>query len=74
MSASIASKTEGLNEKILRTQGIREQRMLLSLATPAVLAIVAIIVIPVGWLFYLSFTGSDGQFSLENYQRMIEYK
>ena len=33
-----------------------------------------IIVIPVGWLFYLSFIGSDGQLSLENYQRMIQYK
>ncbi len=48
--------------------------MLLGLATPAVLAVTAIIVIPVGWLFYLSFLGSDGQPSLENYQRMIEYK
>jgi ABC-type spermidine/putrescine transport system permease subunit I len=65
---------EGLNEKSLRAQDIREQRMLLSLATPAVLAIVAIIVIPVGWLFYLSFTGSDGQFSLENYEKMFQYK
>ena len=62
------------NEKALRAQGARERWMLLSLATPAVLAVTAIIVIPVGWLFYLSFLGSDGQPSLENYQRMIEYK
>ena len=48
--------------------------MLLSLATPAVLTVVAIILIPVGWLFYLSFIGSDGQPSLEHYQKMIEYK
>ncbi|MBX2838378.1 MAG: ABC transporter permease [Gammaproteobacteria bacterium] len=48
--------------------------MLLSLATPAVVAIVAVIVIPVGWLFYLSFVGGDGQFSLEHYQKMIKYK
>jgi len=41
---------------------------------PAVLAIIAVIVIPVGWLFYLSFLGDDGQFSLENYQKMITYK
>jgi ABC-type spermidine/putrescine transport system permease subunit I len=63
-----------LNEKELSAQGVREQRMLLSLATPAVLAVIAIVVIPVGWLFYLSFVGNDGQLSLENYQRMIEYK
>jgi ABC-type spermidine/putrescine transport system permease subunit I len=73
MNAS-ASEGEGLNEKRLKNQEIQEQRMLLSLASPAVLAVVAIIVIPVGWLFYLSFLGNDGQFSLENYQRMIEYK
>ena len=30
--------------------------------------------IPVGWLFYLSFIGNGGDFSLVNYQRMIEYK
>ena len=66
--------TEGPNERLLQKQGIREQRMLLSLASPAVLAVVAIIVVPVGWLFYLSFVGSDGQFSLENYFRMVQYK
>jgi ABC-type spermidine/putrescine transport system permease subunit I len=65
---------EPLNEKLLRAQDIQEQRLLLSLATPAVLAVLAIVVIPVGWLFYLSFTGSDGQLSLVNYQKMIEYK
>ena len=67
-------KSEGKNESLLRAQGVREQRLLLSLATPAVLAVIAIIVIPVGWLFYLSFVGGDGQFSLENYERMLRYK
>ena len=68
------AETERLNENLLRVQGIREQRMLLSLAGPSLIAVVAIIVIPVGWLFYLSFLGSDGQLSLEHYQKMIEYK
>jgi ABC-type spermidine/putrescine transport system permease subunit I len=67
-------KSEGKNEALLRAQGVREQRLLLSLATPAVLAVIAIIVIPVGWLFYLSFVGGDGQLSLENYERMLRYK
>ena len=67
-------ETAPINEQQLKTQEVREQRMLLSLATPALVAVVAIVVIPVGWLFYLSFVGSDGQLSLENYQRMIEYK
>lgn len=76
MSASTANDAhqEGLNEKALKVQGVREKRLLLSLALPASLAIVAIIVIPVGWLFYLSFVDSSGQFSLANYQKMIQYK
>ena len=76
MSSRAASETgeDRLNQESLRVQDAREQWMLLSLAAPAVLTIVAIIVIPVGWLFYLSFIGSDGQLSLEHYQKMIEYK
>jgi len=63
-----------MNERLLRAQDVSEQRMLLSLATPALLLIVAIVLIPVGWLFYLSFIGNDGQLSLEHYQKMVEYK
>lgn len=66
--------SQGLHEQALRVQGVREQRMLLSLATPATLAVVAIVIIPVGWLFYLSFVGGDGQFSLEHYAKMLKYK
>ncbi|MGI9319341.1 MAG: ABC transporter permease [bacterium] len=62
------------NEEPLRNQESREQWMLLGLAGPAVVTIVAIILIPVGWLFYLSFVGSDGQFSLEHYHKMVKYK
>ncbi len=67
-------QNDPLNERSLRVQGKREQWMLLSLASPALLAIVLIIVIPVGWLFYLSFIGNDGEPSLEHYRKMIEYK
>ena len=74
MSASIENEPMRLNEELLRAQGVREQRMLLSLATPALLLIVAIILIPVGWLFYLSFVGNDGQLTLEHYHKMILYK
>lgn len=76
MNVPPASEAEPglLNEENLKLQGVREQWMLLSLATPAFLAVVAIVLIPVGWLFYLSFVGNDGQFSLEHYQKMIEYK
>ncbi len=75
MSDSVSLNSENsINQKALKRQAIREKRWLLSLAMPAVLAIIAVIVIPVGWLFYLSFLGDDGQFSLENYQKMITYK
>ena len=76
MNPSVESLVEAdlPNQKSLRVQGEREQWMLLSLSVPALLAIVLIVVIPVGWLFYLSFIGSDGQLSLENYQKMIQYK
>ncbi len=62
------------NREALRLQKIREQWMILGLAAPSIFSIIAIIMIPVGWLFYLSFIGNGGDFSLVNYQRMIEYK
>lgn len=76
MNSGTAQDVDGnpMNERLLRAQDVSEQRMLLSLATPAMLLIVAIVLIPVGWLFYLSFIGSDGQLSLEHYQKMVEYK
>ena len=48
--------------------------MLLGLAAPSFLIIIAVIMIPLGWLFYLSLIGKGGEFSLVNYQKMIEYK
>ncbi len=62
------------NAGMLRAQERREEWGLLSLAAPALLVIVLVILIPVGWLFYLSFIGGDGQFSLEHYRKMVEYK
>ncbi len=69
-----SEQAPALNAEPLRRQESREQWMLLSLATPALLVIAAIIVIPVGWLFYLSFVGGDGELSLEHYRKMVEYK
>ncbi len=62
------------NAQPLRLQKIREQWMLLGLAAPSILTIIAVIMIPLGWLFYLSLIGKGGEFSLVNYQKMIEYK
>ena len=48
--------------------------MLLGLAAPSIVTIIFVIMIPLGWLFYLSLLGKGGDFSLVNYERMIEYK
>ncbi|MGI9408313.1 MAG: ABC transporter permease [Hyphomicrobiaceae bacterium] len=63
-----------LHVEELRQQQRREQWNLLSLATPALMIVVLVILIPVGWLFYLSFIGSDGLPTLEHYRKMVEYK
>jgi len=58
----------------LKRQNRREQWSLLGLAAPALVIIVLVILIPVGWLFYLSFLGDNGQLSFEHYQKMLKYK
>lgn len=62
------------NEKGLRRDELQERLKLFGLGSPALLLILIILVIPVGWLFYVSFIGSDGTFSLENYERMLKRK
>ena len=63
-----------LHEQELGRQKFREQWSLLGLSLPSILVVVLIIVIPVGWLFYLSVLGRGGEFSLVNYEKMITYK
>jgi len=62
------------NELGLRRDEWLERMKLFGLGSPAILLILVILVIPVGWLFYVSFIGADGTFSLENYERMLERK
>ena len=61
-----------MNEAGLRNDERMERLKLFGLSVPALLAVLVILVLPVGWLFYVSFIGANGEFSLENYQRMIE--
>lgn len=61
-----------LNAAGLRQDDRRERWRLFGLASPAILIVLVILVIPVGWLFYVSFIGADGTFSMENYERMIK--
>lgn len=62
------------NAVALYTATQREKWALLGLSAPAVFVTGLIVVLPVSWLFYLSFIGTDGSASLENYVRMIENK
>lgn len=55
----------------LRRDGALERLRLFGLSSPALLMVLVVLFIPVGWLFYVSFIGANGQFSLENYERMI---
>ncbi len=62
------------NQRELMRDARRERFVLFSLCSPALLLVLIIMVLPVGWLFWLSFLGEDGNFTLENYQRMVESK
>jgi len=62
------------NETGLQRNAARERWALLGLTAPALIAVLIILVLPVSWLFYLSFLADDGSFSFENYTRMVESK
>ena len=74
MAVSADDSMGAINAKKLRAAERREMITILALSLPAIIAVCVVIVIPVGWLFSLSFLDSSGQFSLVNYQKMIEYK
>ena len=74
MTRSADDSMGALNAGKLRATERRESITTLALSLPAIIAVCVVIVIPVGWLFSLSFLDSSGQLSLVNYQKMIEYK
>lgn len=69
-----ATITTDFHAEGLKRDARHERLALLGLSSPALLLVLVILVIPVGWLFFVSFIGSDGQFSLENYERMVARK
>ena len=62
------------NEKGLQQVAANERLTFFGLTLPYLIMVTALIVIPVGWLFYLSFIGRDGSVSFENYERMMKSK
>jgi putative spermidine/putrescine transport system permease protein/spermidine/putrescine transport system permease protein len=59
------------NASGLATDARRERWTLAALCAPAMLLIAGVILIPTGWLFWLSFYGEDGGLSTENYARIV---
>jgi ABC-type spermidine/putrescine transport system permease subunit I len=56
----------------LRHDASRERLLLFGLSIPALALVTVTMVLPVGWLFWLSLFDDDGEFGLENYRRLIE--
>jgi len=65
---------EHVNEAVLKNLDRKENFTLFGLTAPYLLLVFFLIIIPVGWLFYMSFIGRDGSFSIENYERMLKSK
>ena len=58
----------------LRQDERRERLALFGLSVPAILLVIVIVAIPVGWLFWLSLFNDEGVLSTYNYTRMLESK
>ncbi|RVA56932.1 ABC transporter permease, partial [Mesorhizobium sp. M7A.F.Ca.US.001.01.1.1] len=61
-----------LNTQGLHADARRESLRLLALLSPSLLLVFAIIIVPIGWLFWLSLFDEAGGFSAANYARFFE--
>ena len=61
---------EPRNQRALDRRAQLEQGSLLALTLPAMILVGSIVLMPVGWLFWLSVMGDDG-FTLVNYERLL---
>lgn len=69
---SEAAKAPSPHADLLRRDGARERWTLFGLSSPALLLVFAVLIVPVGWLFWLSFLSDAGEFSLEHYRRLAQ--
>ena len=67
-----ATAAHDLHAAGLRRDARRERWALLGLSAPALLLVTLTMVLPVAWLFGLSFIADDGSLTLEHYRRMLE--
>ncbi|RVD50078.1 MAG: ABC transporter permease [Mesorhizobium sp.] len=63
---------QNLNAQALRADARRESLRLLALLAPSLFLVCAIIIVPIGWLFWLSLLDETGAFSAANYARFFE--
>ncbi len=65
------SQAAGPNAEGLRRDALVERLALFSLSGPALLLVTMTMLLPVGWLFWLSFLDDAGALTLEHYRRML---
>ncbi|MDA9164147.1 ABC transporter permease [Amylibacter sp.] len=74
----MATKTklnkEHINKNELDQLDRKERYTLFGLTVPYLALVFGLIIIPIGWLFYMSFIGRDETLSLENYERIWNSK
>ena len=73
-NSQMTTATGHINEADLKRQSQQEKYRLFGLTMPYLFMVFFLIVIPIGWLFYMSFIGRDGTLSMENYARMLKSK
>lgn len=66
------SAVVGLNAAGLRRDAAIERLALLGLGGPAIFLMLATMLVPIAWLFWLSFLDDSGALSLEHYRRILE--
>ncbi|MEM8687311.1 MAG: ABC transporter permease [Pseudomonadota bacterium] len=75
LHAPLAVRTEDApNAAGLKSDAAKERMQLLGLCSPALVLVTITMVLPVIWLFYLSFLSDEGTFSLEHYHRLTASK
>ena len=74
MTSTQRINQEGINKTELDQLDRKERYTLFGLTVPYLALVFGLIIIPIGWLFYMSFIGRDETLSLENYQRIWNSK
>lgn len=71
-AAGTTAQGDAANAQQLTNDARRERVQIFSLSLPSLLLVFVLLILPVAWLFSLSFV-SNGELSLANYARMLEY-